>query len=120
MVAINPNSPIIIPEDSYEKMQERARLKHYPFAYLLDEDQAVFPRFGVTRTPHVFILDGTRKVRYIGAIDNNPEAPDATTQHFVENAVNALMDGEEPNPNFTRAVGCTVKKAPALVDGTSH
>ena len=112
VVAINPNSPIIMPEDSFEKMQERARTKHYPFAYLLDEEQTVYPKFGATRTPHVFVLDQNRVVRYIGAIDNNPEAPNASTQRWVENAVYALLKGEKPNPDFTRAVGCTVKKAP--------
>lgn len=115
VVAINPNSPAIIPEDSYENMQARAKAKRYPFAYLIDEDQTVFPRFGATRTPHVFILDSARVVRYIGAIDNNPEAPGPTTQRWVENAVNALMRGENPEPSFTRAVGCTVKRAPVPV-----
>jgi len=113
VVAINPNSPLIAPEDSFEKMQERARLKHYPFAYLFDEYQTVFPKFGATRTPHVFLLDENRAVRYIGAIDNNPEAPSASTQRWVENAVNALIRGENPNPQSTKSVGCTVKKAPA-------
>lgn len=112
VVAINPNSPMIVPEDSFERMQERARTKHYPFAYLFDEGQTVFPKFGATRTPHVFVLDENRVVRYIGAIDNNPEAPSASTQRWVENAVYALLKGEKPNPDFTRAVGCTVKKAP--------
>lgn len=116
VVAINPNSAAIIPEDSYENMQARAKAKRYPFAYLIDEDQTVFPRFGATRTPHVFILDSTRVVRYIGAIDNNPEAPGPTTQRWVENAVNALMRGENPDPSFTRAVGCTVKRAPVKQD----
>ncbi|MDO8366032.1 MAG: thioredoxin family protein [Saprospiraceae bacterium] len=112
VVAINPNSPLITPEDSFEKMQERAKQKHYPFAYLFDEEQTVFPKFGATRTPHVFVLDGQRSVRYIGAIDNNPESPNASTQRFVENAVNALLKGEKPNPDFTKSNGCTVKKAP--------
>ena len=112
VVAINPNSPIIVPEDSFDKMQERSRLKHYPFAYLFDEYQTVYPKFGATRTPHVFILDANRVVRYIGAIDNNPEAPSTTTQRWVENAVNALIRGEVPNPASTKSVGCTVKKAP--------
>lgn len=112
VVAINPNSPLIVAEDSFEKMQERARQRHYPFAYLFDEAQTVYPKFGATRTPHVFVLDANRVVRYIGAIDNNAEAPNSTTQRWVENAVRALLNGEKPNPDFTRAVGCTIKKAP--------
>ena len=112
VVAINPNSPAIVPEDSYEEMQRRARLKRYPFAYLFDEAQTVYPKFGATRTPHVFVLDSTLMVRYIGAIDDNPENQDDVKNHFVQKAVDALLASQMPDPDFTRAVGCTVKKKP--------
>ncbi|MFN0215518.1 MAG: thioredoxin family protein [Saprospiraceae bacterium] len=112
VVAINPNSPLVIPDDSFEKMQHRARVKRYPFKYLFDEAQTVYPKFGATRTPHVFVLDHNRAVQYIGAIDNNPEDPSPSTQRWVENAVRALQRGEKPNPASTKSVGCTVKKAP--------
>jgi peroxiredoxin len=115
VVAINPNSPLVVPDDSFEKMQERARSKRYPFAYLFDEAQTVYPRFGATRTPHVFVLDANRIVRYIGSIDNNAEAPNASTTRFVENAIHALIRGEKPSPDYTRAIGCTIKKAPKPV-----
>jgi peroxiredoxin len=112
VVAINPNSPLIVPEDSYEEMQKRAKAKKYPFAYLFDEEQVVLPKFGATRTPHVFLLDSAHVVRYIGAIDDNPESPASAKNRWVDNAVNALLAGEKPNPDFTRALGCTVKKKP--------
>jgi len=112
VIAINPNSPLIVPEDSFEEMQKRAKAKKYPFAYLFDEEQTVMPKFGATRTPHVFLLDSNRVVRYIGAIDDNPESPAAAKNRWTEAAVNALLAGELPNPDFTRAVGCTVKKKP--------
>ncbi len=112
VVAINPNSPLMVAEDSFEKMQELAKSKHYPFAYLFDEEQTVYPLFGATRTPQVFILDENRAVRYIGGIDSNAEAPDSSTIPWAENAVNALLRGESPDPLRTKSVGCTVKKAP--------
>ena len=112
VLAINPNSPAIVPEDSYEEMQKRAKSKKYPFAYLFDEDQTVMPVFGATRTPHVFLLDSNYIVRYIGAIDDNPESPNAAKNRWVESAVNALLVGKLPSPDFTRAIGCTVKKKP--------
>lgn len=112
VVAINSNSPLIVPEDSYEEMQLLAKEKQYPFEYLFDEDQIVYPMFGATRTPQIFILDANRVVRYIGAIDNNAESPNASTQRWAHNAVKALLKGERPNPEFTRAAGCTIKKAP--------
>ena len=112
VIAINPNSPLIVEEDSYEQMQIRARQKHYPFAYLFDEDQTVYPAFGATRTPHVFVLDNHLVVKYIGSIDDNPESPNSVRNKYVEKAVDALLRGENPNPDFTRAIGCTVKKKP--------
>lgn len=112
VVAINPNSPLIVPEDSYEEMQLRAKEYNYPFHYLFDEEQTVYPRFGATRTPHVYVLDSTLMVRYIGAIDDNPETPEAARNRWVERAIDSLRAGKSPNPDFTRAVGCTVKKAP--------
>ncbi|MBK8192589.1 MAG: thioredoxin family protein [Lewinellaceae bacterium] len=112
VIAINPNSPIIVEEDSYEEMQRRSRSKHYPFAYLFDEDQTVYPKFGATRTPHVFVLDTSLVVRYIGAIDDNPELPSHAKNRWVEKAVDALLKGEKPVTEFTRAIGCTIKKKP--------
>lgn len=112
VVAINPNSPLIVPEDSFEEMQKRAKSKKYPFPYLFDETQSVMPTFGATRTPHVFLLDSTWVVRYIGAIDDNPELPNAAKNRYAESAADALLAGKLPSPDYTRAVGCTVKKMP--------
>ncbi len=112
LIAINPNSPVVVWEDSFEEMQKRAKAKKYPFPYLFDEDQKVYPKFGATRTPHVFVLDSSLVVRYIGAIDDNPESQGDIKRNWVEDAVDALLRGEQPNPDFTRAVGCTVKKKP--------
>ncbi len=120
VVAINPNSPQVMPEDSFEKMQERAKAKHYPFAYLIDEKQTVYPKFGATKTPHAFLLDSSRVVRYIGSIDSNPEAPNASTQRWVEKAIKALQNGLKPDPAFTRAVGCTIKKGPVAPPTTEQ
>lgn len=110
VLAVNPNSPDIVPEDSFGEMQNRAKQKKYPFAYLFDEEQAVYQQFGATRTPHVFLLDENMIVRYIGAIDDNPEAPNSIKNRYLENALEAILVGGTPNPDFTRAVGCTIKK----------
>ena len=114
VIAINPNSPLIVEEDSFDEMQKRAKANKYPFEYLFDEEQKVYPKFGATRTPHVFLLDQDRIIRYIGAIDDNPETPKSAKNRWVEKAVEALMRGDKPNPDFTRAVGCTVKKKPSV------
>lgn len=112
VIAINPNSPAIVPDDSFEEMQKRAKEMKYPFPYLFDEDQTVYPKYGATRTPHVFIMDTSRVVRYIGAIDDNPELAIMVKNRYAENALDAMLRGETPKPDYTLAIGCTVKKKP--------
>lgn len=114
VIAINPNDPKIAKDDSYELMQERAKEKGFTFPYLLDEKQEVYPRFGATKTPHVYILQkmsGQLMVQYIGAIDDNYEDAEAVKYKFVENAVDALLNGQAPDPSFTKAIGCSIKAA---------
>jgi peroxiredoxin len=112
VIAINPNDTIAQPADSYTKMIERAKEKKFPFAYLLDADQHVYPVYGATRTPHVFLLEksgGKLKVAYIGAIDDNYSDATQVKERFLANAIDALLEGKRPDPNFTRAIGCTIK-----------
>ena len=109
VVAINPNDPDVKPADSYSAMKDKANDKDFPFVYLFDEGQTVFPQYGATKTPHIFLLDNTRKVRYIGTIDNNPQDADAVTKHYLEDAIAAVDSGNDPDPDYTRAVGCSIK-----------
>jgi peroxiredoxin len=112
VIAINPNDPELSPGDSFENMQKRAKEKQFPFAYVFDEKQEVFPRYGATRTPHVYLLEKTDRgniVRYIGAIDDNFKDATAVNDKFLENAIDALLAGEEISETNTRAIGCTIK-----------
>ncbi len=109
VIAINPNDPAAQPGDSFEEMKKRAREKGFPFLYLFDEGQKVYPQYGAERTPHVFLLDKDRVVRYIGAIDDSPRKPDNATRRYVEEAIAAIEAGKQPDPDFTRAIGCTIK-----------
>lgn len=110
VIAINPNNPAAVPDESFEKMKVRAEEKGFNFPYLLDEGQKVYPKFGATKTPHVFIVTkNDMKVKYIGAIDNSSRNPDAVTEKYVENAVDALLAGKEVEKTETRAIGCTIK-----------
>ena len=112
VIAINPNDKDVVPDDSFEAMQERAKDKKYSFVYLYDESQAVAKSFGATRTPHIYILKKEKKelvVKYIGAIDDNTDDPSAVKTKYVENAIAELTSGKEVTQNFTKAVGCTIK-----------
>jgi len=112
VVAINPNDEKASPDDTFEKMKERAEDRNYPFPYLKDETQEVYKAYGATRTPHVFLLDnenGTFKVAYIGAIDDNAMDEKSVTKRYIYSAIQALMEGNKPDPATTRAIGCTIK-----------
>ena len=109
VVAINPNDPAARPNDSMKKMKERAEEKNFDFVYLQDKGQKVYPKYGATRTPHVFLLDKELTVQYIGAIDNNAQDASAVTETYLEDAIVALEAGKKPDPNFTKAIGCTIK-----------
>ena len=112
VIAINPNDPGVVPADGYKEMQLRSSEKGFTFPYLFDEGQKIYPIYGATRTPHVFLLqktDDKLKVAYIGAIDDNSQEPEAVKEKYVENAVNALLAGKTPQPGFTKAIGCTIK-----------
>lgn len=112
VIAINPNNPKHRPEDSFENMQTRAKDKSYSFPYLMDEKQEVYPRYGAKRTPHCFLLEKTNSgnvVRYIGAIDDNYQDATEVEVSYVENAINAMLEGRKISIEITKAIGCSIK-----------
>ncbi|MEO0526427.1 MAG: thioredoxin family protein [Bacteroidota bacterium] len=112
VIAINPNNPSVQPKDSYELMKVRAKEKGFTFPYLLDDGQKIYPQYGATRTPHVYLLERTDKgnlVKYIGAIDDNYADAGAVEEKFVENAVDAMLNGSEIKVTTTKAIGCSIK-----------
>ncbi len=112
VIAINPNDPVAQPEDSFDLMKTRAKEKGFTFPYLFDEGQKIYPQYGATKTPHVFVLNkenGKNIVKYIGAIDNNHENANDVTEKYVEAAVDALLKNEPVKQTETVAIGCTIK-----------
>ncbi|QOD61871.1 thioredoxin family protein [Polaribacter haliotis] len=110
VIAINPNDPVAVSGDSFEKMKVRADEKGFTFPYLFDDGQKVYPKFGATKTPHVYIVTKKdMKVQYIGAIDNSSRDEDSVTEKYVENAVDALLAGKKVEKTETRAIGCSIK-----------
>jgi len=109
VLAINPNDPDVKADDSYELMKVRAKDKGFVFPYMIDEGQKVFPLYGATKTPHVFLLDKNRVVKYIGAIDDSSDDASMVKEKYVENAIAALEKGTSPSPATTKAIGCSIK-----------
>lgn len=112
VIAINPNNPKAYPEDSFDNMKIRAKEKGFTFPYLFDAKQEIYPQYGATKTPHVYVLEKTTKgniVRYIGAIDNNYKDEASADKKYVEEAVSALLSGKEVDTKVTKAIGCSIK-----------
>lgn len=112
VIAINPNDPTVQPEDGFAEMKIRAKEKGFSFPYLLDEGQKIYPQYGATKTPHVYLLNkenGKNIVKYIGTIDNNYQDANDADEHFVKDAVDALLAGKPIVKETTVAIGCTIK-----------
>ena len=118
LVAINPNDPRSVRldelgytdlSDSFKEMKIRAKFKKFNFPYLYDGDtQKVARAYGPSATPHLFILDSERKLRYEGRVDNNPREQFVTRRDARE-ALDALLAGKPLAVSKTPAVGCSTK-----------
>jgi thiol-disulfide isomerase/thioredoxin len=117
-VAINPNSAEGVRwdelgytdlDDSMESMKIRATHHRFNFPYLDDsKTESVSKQYGPVATPHVFIFDGERKLRYEGQVDDN-ERESLVKKHSTRDALEALLAGKEPPVRETKVFGCSTK-----------
>jgi peroxiredoxin len=108
LVAVSSNDADRYPADSFDEMRARAEREGFNFDYLYDEEQAVARALGAERTPEVFLFDRDRRLVYHGAIDDSRDDR-SVTRHYLRDALDALLAGDEPAVADTPAVGCTVK-----------
>ncbi len=118
LVAISPNDPNAVRldelaytdlTDSFEDMKVRAKERGFKFPYLYDgDDQKVSRAFGPVATPHVFVFDRQRKLRFTGRIDNS-EKPAQAISHDTRNAIEALLAGKPVPVEKTKVFGCSIK-----------
>ena len=112
VIAINPNDPAAQKGENMSDMKQRAKSKGFTFPYLFDKGQKVYPMFGATRTPHVYVLSNTKGkkvVEYIGAIDDSSRDESRVKEKYVEDVIDALSEGKKPTKTYTRAIGCSIK-----------
>ena len=112
MLAINPNDAERYPRDSVEAM--RARVEEGDFdgvPYLRDESQDIARAYDAKTTPDVFVLDADGVLRYRGAPDADYEDPSQNAA-YLRAALDALLDGRDPDPAETTPVGCSIKWKP--------
>lgn len=117
LVAISPNAPdaVNLSElgytelgDSFEEMKVRAHDRNFPFPYLYDgETQSTAKAYGVLATPHVFIFDRQRRLRYVGRVDDNDIGPPKS--HDARNAIDALLADKPVPVEKTKVFGCSTK-----------
>ena len=118
VVAIEPNNPnaVRLDEmgytdvgDSFDEMKIRAAYRHFNFPYLYDgETQKVSRAYGPAATPHLFIFDAQRKLRYEGRVDNNPREA-LVTRRDARLAIDAILAGKPVELEKTPSVGCSTK-----------
>jgi peroxiredoxin len=118
LVAISPNDPTAVRldelgytdlSDSLEEMKIRAAEHKFTFPYLYDgENQKASRAYGPTATPHLFLFDRSRRLRYAGRIDDS-EKPDKVTSSDARNAIEALLAGRPVPVETTKTFGCSIK-----------
>lgn len=94
--------------ETLEQMQDRAKERKYSFPYLRDESQQIGSSYGATNTPHVFVLDERRRIAYMGAIDDHNK-PEKVEEHFLTDAVEALLAGKPVEVSETLQRGCRIE-----------
>jgi hypothetical protein len=107
-LAVNSNDAERYPRDSLEAMRDRVRDEGWPFPYLHDSSQAAAHEWAAQVTPHLYVLDGDLRIRYEGAPDADHADPKLNAE-WLRAALDAVLAGEEPRPNATDPVGCSIK-----------
>jgi peroxiredoxin len=111
LIAISSTDTMMYEEDTYPKMIAKATDEQFNFPYLFDEMQSVAKNFNAQKTPHAFIIWKENEkwvVKYNGAIDDNGMEPEKVTEHYVANAVDALLANKKITIPETKSIGCQI------------
>jgi thiol-disulfide isomerase/thioredoxin len=111
VIAINPNDSACSPEDAFLEMKKHATSFHYTFPYLFDKEQTAAVAYGPRSTPYVFVINKTSAgniIVYTGAIDNDTRNNDPSKHRYVEDAITALLNHQQPEVSTTRSIGCSI------------
>lgn len=110
MVLVNSNEAKRTGDDSVENMIKHARQNGYDFPYVTDPNSAIANTMFAKTTPHVFLFDGSKKLAYKGAIDDNYKDKDAVQNHYLMDAMTAIVNGKPVKVTTTKATGCSIKR----------
>jgi thiol-disulfide isomerase/thioredoxin len=108
-VVINSNDAGKYPEDSFEKMKEKALARPLPYPYLYDESQQVAKLFDAACTPELYLFNQAGALVYHGTINDSPRDPSKVTKDYLSTAIEAVLAGKIPEPQFVHPLGCSIK-----------
>lgn len=107
VVLVNSNNPHLSPPDTYERMVERAERSALPFPYLKDPEGRLARAFGAVCTPHAFVFDAHRRLRYRGRIDDSRTGRGVTSED-LDAAIADLLEGRPVRVPETAPFGCGI------------
>lgn len=110
MLVLNPNERIRERGESLSDMKRRATKQTYNFLYASDKDHVIADAFGATKTPEVFLFDGSLQLVYKGSIDDNANNASAVKNQYLEDAIQALASGTEIEVKSSSPKGCPIKR----------
>jgi peroxiredoxin len=110
VAVLNSNEANRKSADSMEEMKAYAEKQGYNWYYLADENSALADAFGANRTPECFLFDGSGKLVYHGAIDDNPSDAAAVTRKHLVSAIDEMLAGKDVSVKLSRSVGCAIKR----------
>lgn len=111
VVSVNSNEAKRDGDDSPKAMAKYADKQNYFAPYLIDLHSAMADAFGATRTPEVFLFDNNGNLMYKGAMEDNPVNPEESEVMYLRDAIDMVSQGMVPDPNSTKSIGCSIKRA---------
>lgn len=118
-IGICSNDPERYPDDSFERMAERAREKDYPFPYLHDESQEVAKAYQATCTPDFFVYDADRTLVYRGRFDETRPDQGEATGRDLRQALDELLGSGAVQIDQKPSMGCNIKWKPGKAPATA-
>ena len=110
VAVLNSNEAQRSADDSYEDMKAYAKEQGYGWYYMVDQNSSLADAFGANRTPECFLFDGSGKLVYHGAIDDNPNDAGALSRKHLRVAIDEVLGGKEVTLKQSRSVGCGIKR----------
>lgn len=108
-IIVNSNEGQRGEEDSFDEMVKHAAVQKYACSYVVDLSSKLADAFGATSTPQCFLFNNTGLV-YKGAIDDNVKDPSLVKNHYLNDAIDAVLKGEIPKIQESKSIGCSIKR----------